>query len=327
METLFRIARSDSKVKWLDGKGKIGGVVNIFDMTVLVLVVWLIAYYSFLAPELLPPDQDAIADTRPTADEKEAKGSQGIVTDVQFVFSDLELQVVHRIKAGLKDTSHPGTTAEITEVLAVDKAVKIVEFGRGLLLTQAPGDKWQVRVRMKIRGLRRGKTFYYKSKPLVRESFYTFVTPEMTLVGEALRLDDRFAKRFMPLRKRLQFRGHSWIVDKRLAEMVKVGDPASPLGNIQTRLLRVEIKKILSNREVHPMEIDVGGGGWTWDVSFHRLELILECVCAYDDEKGYYYGRQKIRVGDAFIFESGLYRLPLVIQAIEIFPPKVRPAG
>ena len=51
----------------------------------------------------------------------------------------------------------------------------------------------------------------------------------------------------MPLKKRLQFRGRSWMVDRCLAEMMKVGVPASPLDNMQKRLLRVEIKKILSN--------------------------------------------------------------------------------
>lgn len=311
-------------MKWLYERGKIGDTLNVFDITVVLLVMCMITYYSFLGPDLLPSEPHAINDMRKATGDEQREGSQVIVEDVQLVFSDLEPQVAQRIKAGLKDTSHPETHAEITKVIAVDKAFNIVKFGKKKLLVKVPGEKYVVRVQMRITGIRKGETFYYKSQPFVRGKSYTFVTPEMTLVGKILRLDDTFVMQFIPLKKHLRFRARSRLVDRNLAEMVKAGDTGLPLHYIHQRVLKVEIRKILSN---HPKNISVGSGKQASDPSLRQLELILECVCAYDDKKGYHYGNQRVRMGDTFRFKSILYTLPLIVKNIEVLPSKVLPSG
>ncbi len=102
--------------------------------------------------------------------------------------------------------------------------------------------------------------------------------------------------------------------------MVKVGDTALPLHYIQQRVLRVKIGKILSN---HPKNTSVGSGKQASEPSLRRLELILECVCAYDDKKGYHYGNQRVRMEDTFRFKSTLYTLPLIVKTIEVLPSRV----
>ncbi len=155
-------------MKWLSRRGKIGGALNTFDVAAVFLIVCMISYYSFLGPDLLPPEPHTIDDIRKTPVDEQRKVPQAIVEDVQLVFSDLEPHVVRQIKAGLKDTSHPDTDAEIIKVIAIDKAFNIVRFGKKQLLTKVPGDKYVVRVQMKITGIRKGEVFYYKSQPFVR---------------------------------------------------------------------------------------------------------------------------------------------------------------
>ncbi|MFQ5913631.1 MAG: DUF4330 family protein [Nitrospinota bacterium] len=313
-------------MKWLDEKGRIGGVINLFDLLVLVVAVFLIRYYWFQTPELVPSSapKTAAVGSEAKAQEKPER-EPAILEDIQFVFRDLDPAVAARIRAGDKDSTHPDTTAEIVQVLVNERAANVIKLGNQQILARVPGDKRQVRVRMKIRGPIENETFFYKDQPLQSGKSYTFVTPKYILVGEALRLDDSLVKSYMPVKRWLRIRAQALKIDRYTVEMLREGDRAMPPKDIAPDMLRLEIKRVL---RIDPSRIKTWNlqGEARVEVSAEKrdMELILECLCAHN-ERGYHFGSLFIRAGGDGYFQTPLYQLPLIFRKVEVLPADYKP--
>ncbi len=309
-------------MKWVDEKGRIGGWVNLFDLSAILTAALLVGYYGFSTPAMTPPDTSLAAASGPgTKTRKEPKGSPAVIRDVQFVFRDLAPTLAARIRPGNRDTAHPDTTAEILEVLGNDPQLNVVNMGGRKALASVPGEKRMVRVRMKIRGRMEGKTFYYKQQPFIHGKSYTFVTPEYVLVGESLRLDDTFIIQYLPVRRRLRIWAHTHLIEQNVADMPRRGDRALPAPNDpEGQFLWLKLSRVF--RPPHKSRQEIPKiGDYYWPISKRRrIRLKLECLCAYSDEKGFYYGGESLRAGEEFKFRTKLYYLPLRIQKVEALP-------
>ncbi len=308
-------------MKWVDEKGKIGGWVNLFDLSAILAAALLVGYYGFSTPAMIPPDTSPAASGPGTNTRKGPKGSLVVIRDVQFIFRDLDPTLAARIRPGNRDTVHPDTTAEILEVLGNDPQLNVVDMGGRKVLASVPGEKRMVRVRMKIRGRMEGKTFYYKQQPFIRGKSYTFATPEYVLVGEALRLDDTFLIEYLPVRRRLRILADTHLIEEIVADMPRRGDRALPAPNDpKGRFLWLKLSGVF-RLPYKPWQEIPKIGDYYWPIPKRRsIRLKLECLCAYSDEKGFYYGGESLRAGEGFGFKTKLYYLPLKIQKVEALP-------
>ncbi len=308
-------------MKWVDEKGRIGGWVNLFDLSAILAAALLVGYYGFSTPAMIPTDTSSAASGPGTNTRKGPKGSPVVIRDVQFVFRDLDPTLAARIRPGNRDTAHPDTTAEILEVLGNDPQLNVVNMGKRKVLATVPGEKRMVRVRMKIHGRMEGKTFYYKQQPFIRGKSYTFVTPEYVLVGEALRLDDTFIIQYLPVRRRLRIWARTDLIEEAVADMPRRGDRALPAPNApEGRFLWLKLSRVFRPPPGSRQEIPKIGDNY-WPIPKRRsIRLKLECLCAYSDERGFYYGDESLRAGEEFRFRTKLYYLPLRIQKVEALP-------
>ena len=308
-------------MKWVDEKGRIGGWVNLFDLSAILAAALLVGYYGFSTPAMIPPDTSPTSSGPGTNTRKGPKGSPVVIRDVQFVFRDLDPTLAARIRPGNRATAHPDTTAEILEVLGNDPQLNVVNMGGRKVLATVPGEKRMVRVRMKIRGRMEGKTFYYKQQPFIRGKFYTFVTPEYVLVGEALRLDDNFIIQYLPVRRRLRIWARTHLIEEAVADMPRRGDRALPAPNApEGRFLWLKLSGVFRPPRKSRQEIPKIGDYYWPMPKMRSIRLILECLCAYSDERGFYYGDESLRAGEEFRFRTKLYYLPLRIQKVEALP-------
>ena len=308
-------------MKWVDEKGRIGGWVNLFDLSAILTAALLVGYYGFSTPAMIPPDASSAASGPGKIARKEPKGSPVVIRDVQFVFRDLAPTLAARIRPGNRDTAHPDTTIEILEILGNDPQLNVVNMGGKKVLASVPGEKRMVRVRMKIRGRGEGKTFYYKQQPFIRGKSYTFVTPEYVLVGEALRLDDTFIIQYLPVRRRLRIWARTLLIEQTVADMPRRGDRALPSPNDpEGRFLWLKLSGVFRPPRKPWQEIpDIGD--YYWPIPKMRtIGVKLECLCAYSDEKGFYYGSEPLSAGEKFGFKTKFYYLPLKIQKVEALP-------
>jgi hypothetical protein len=310
-------------LKWLDEKGRIAGVINLFDLLVLLAVGLLTWYYWFQVPPLTPPSAPEIA--LPASKSKiktkaRHKRVPAVLEDVQFVFRDMSPTLARGVRVGDKDITHPKTAAEVVEVLSTEPEVDVIDLGSRKALAFHPGDKRLVRVQMRIQGQRDRNTFYYKNQPLKSGSFYTFITPRYTLIGEALRNDEPTRAPSLSPKRWLRIWAEVKNIDKYMLEMIKAGDKALRPTKITTRTHQLELKEILRN---HPRNgVRQSQRGLTsdmWDV-----ELMLECLCARG-ELGYHYGNIAIRAGLPMKFQTRLYSFELVIQKLEVLPVDYKP--
>ncbi|MBI2881451.1 MAG: DUF4330 family protein [Candidatus Tectomicrobia bacterium] len=315
-------------MKWLDEKGRLGGVINLFDLLALLLVAFLIGYYWFQAPAMAPSEspQAAQPELAPAAKDRDHPDRQpAFVEDIQFVFRDLDPTVAAKIRAGDKDATHPNTEAEIVEVLGDDRAANIINLGDKKVLAYVPGKKRMVRVRMRIRGLIEGETFFYKDQPLKRGRSYLFVTPKYTLVGEALRIDDTFLMHFTPVRRWIRISARAESIENHLAQMIREGDRALPPREGAAQVLSLEVRRILRVSQSRKERMSPQGQVTSVpDPERRDVDLVLECLCAYD-RTGFHYGLQAFRAGDTVSFQTLLYALTLRLRKIEILPMDYSP--
>lgn len=176
-------------MKWNDGRGRIGGVLHVFDCAALLAAAFLGLYFWLLDPRLIPPPRGMAA--TPVRTTKRPVGVMHrprpvIIRDLPVVFRNLEPGEVRLIQGGDRDTTHPQTVAHIVGVVSVDPEVRIVNLAPTRLRAEIPEGKKRVRVRMRLEGQLIIDGFLYKGRLLTPGRLYRFTTPEYTQWWELL---------------------------------------------------------------------------------------------------------------------------------------------
>ena len=299
-------------MKVLDKRGRIAGLINVFDLVILLAVAFLAFYYWVEVPRLLNPPARGLAAPPARSDDEQLgvllRKQPGILEDVMFLFQDVDSEVASLIQSGDRDTVHPQTQVEITEILGIEPMRVAINLGKRQTLAKVPGEKLLVQAKVKIDGVMRGEDFFYKDQPLLHGQFYSFVTDKYSLIGELLRLDDTFLQGRLPIKRQIVVTGVFENLAENFAALIQPGDKAvltnrggQPRG--ETALV---IREVMQAEDV---SADAGPR--------YRVRVALECLCQFDDH-GYSFSEQYVRVGGAFNFITELYTFAMRVQQIEV---------
>ncbi len=299
-------------MKVLDERGRIAGLINIFDLVILLAVVFLAFYYWVEVPRLLNPPARGLAAPPARSDDEQLgvllRKQPGILEDIVFIFKDIDPEVAPLIQSGDRDTTHPQTQVEITEILGIEPMRVAINLGSRQTLASVPGEKLLVQAKVKIDGVMQGEDFFYKDQPLLHAQFYSFVTDKYSLIGELLRLDDTFLQGRLPIKRQIEVVGVFEDLPENFATLIQPGDKAV----LTVRGGQPEGETTLVIREVMLEQESPADPG-----SKYNAQIVLECLCQLDN-RGYSFNEQFIRVGGAFNFTTELYVFTMRVHQIEV---------
>jgi hypothetical protein len=300
-------------MKVLDERGRIAGLINVFDLVILLAAAFLAFYYWVEVPRLLNPPARGLAALPARSDDEQLgvllRKQPGILEDVVFLFKDVDPEVAPLIQSGDRDTAHPQTQVEIMEILGIQPMRVAINLGKRQTLASVPGEKLLVQAKVKIDGIMQGENFFYKDQPLLHSQFYSFVTEKYSLIGELLRLDDTFLQGRLPVKRRIVVVGVFENLTENFADLIQPGDSAvlTNQGGHPSGETTLVIREVM--QEKMPTDSE--------SKDERRVQVVLECLCQFDD-RGYSFSENYVRMGGAFNFVTELYTFTMKVQQIEV---------